>query len=222
MELCVPDSDSGYYRGTLFDWSGVFRTIKSGKEIYADEWFEEYDPYRHDCICGPIDEFAPVGYDDTRPGGSFLKIGVGLLKRPDKKEYDKFRLYDIVNSGVRTTESGKGSVRFRHLLTGERYGYDYVKEISLSETDRAFTIEYRLLNLGPEIIRTSVYKHNLPNIRQKGTIPTNNGTFDAVCDELMDQATLQKGHRTACVEPYIKLRLFPGESAEWSINYSLS
>ena len=48
---------------------------------------------------GPADEFRPLGYDAAKPGGAFVKIGVGMLKRTDEKAYDAFRLYPIADHG---------------------------------------------------------------------------------------------------------------------------
>jgi hypothetical protein len=38
---------------------------------------------------GPADEFRPLGYDAAKPGGTFVKIGVGMLKRTDEKAYGR-------------------------------------------------------------------------------------------------------------------------------------
>lgn len=284
MELCIPDSRTGYYRGTRFDWAGIFRTVTCGNAVYSEEWFEDYDPLRHDCVCGPVDEFSQVGYENALPGDSFLKIGVGLLKRPDYANYDRFRLYEIVREGTRTIEHTKTSAKFRHFLMGEKYGYDYEKEISLSKKEKAFSIECRMINLGPEIIDTSVYNHNFWTLGQRCVGPDTMIDFpfrpsgkwreggcgkafltetgirfsdrlengesvfigdlrieaesgrgygfsaanaktgcrvEAECSMQMDHAVFWANSQVACVEPYIKIRLFPGESAEWNIKYTL-
>lgn len=52
IELCPPDFQSGYYRGTRFDHSGVFRRIVVDNFIIADEWFDTYNPYAHDAEGG--------------------------------------------------------------------------------------------------------------------------------------------------------------------------
>ena len=61
MELCIPDRELGYYRGTRFDWSGIFHSVQADGANYVEEWFDDYDPLRHDCVCGPVDEFAQTG-----------------------------------------------------------------------------------------------------------------------------------------------------------------
>ena len=97
IELCEPRS---YYRGTRFDACGVFRRIVKDGYIYADRWFDGEDAFRHDNVCGPSEEFFGVfGYDEAPVGGTFLKIGVGLLRKDAEKPYDWFHLYEIVDGG---------------------------------------------------------------------------------------------------------------------------
>ncbi len=58
ITLHVPDSTEGYYRGTRFDWAGVFEGIEYRGCNYADPWFENYSPLMHDAVCGPAEEFS--------------------------------------------------------------------------------------------------------------------------------------------------------------------
>ena len=34
---------------------------------------------------GPVEEYFPLDYDKTPVGESFVKIGVGLLEKPEEK-----------------------------------------------------------------------------------------------------------------------------------------
>ena len=77
ITLHTPDGDKGYYRGTRFDWTGVFSSIGYRGCNYTEPWFETYSPLMHDAVCGPAEEFSPIGLDEP----SFLKIGVGVLER---------------------------------------------------------------------------------------------------------------------------------------------
>lgn len=36
---------------------GIFRRIVKGGFFIAQEWFDGYDPYRHDTVCGASEEF---------------------------------------------------------------------------------------------------------------------------------------------------------------------
>lgn len=158
--LHVPDIGKGFYRGTRFDWSGVFDAIMYKGCNYSDIWFEGYSPLNHDAVCGPVDEFGAVGYDDALPGELFLKLGVGLLMRPDNLPYDRFRLYEIADPGEWTIVRGADSVKFRHVLSScEDYSCDYEKEISLTGRD-SFCIRHKIHNKGRRDLCTDVYNHN--------------------------------------------------------------
>lgn len=81
LVLARPDVATPYYRGTRFDRSGIILSLESRGRKYVSQWFREYDPFNHDAVGGPAEEFSPIGYDNADPGGGFLKPGVGLLER---------------------------------------------------------------------------------------------------------------------------------------------
>lgn len=159
MALHVPDGENGYYRGTRFDWAGVFAGIEYQGCNYAEPWFENYYPQMHDAVCGPAEEFSPVGIDEAAPGDPFLKIGVGLLARQEG-EYDRFRLHDIIDAGSRRFRVMDDSVVFSHFLdTDTGYAYEYIKEIRITGKD-SFRIAHKLLNKGTKVLEGDVYNHN--------------------------------------------------------------
>src|SRR5687767_12596314 len=86
-KLYLPDPERGYYRGTRFDWSGVIYSLKAGGHEYFGQWFDRYDPKLHDAIMGPVEEFrtndAGLGFDEAKAGGTFIRIGVGVVTKPD-------------------------------------------------------------------------------------------------------------------------------------------
>ena len=90
-QINLPDAQSGYYRGTRFDWSGVVASLKWNGHEYFGQWFERYDPQIHDAITGPVEEFltgeAGLGYDEAKPGEPFVRIGVGAVRKPDEPAY---------------------------------------------------------------------------------------------------------------------------------------
>ena len=83
LTLCPPSFEDGYYRGTRFDHSGIFRRIVLDGFVFADEWFDRYDPYAHDAVCGTSEEFGESGYEHAEVGDVFVKPGVGLLLKED-------------------------------------------------------------------------------------------------------------------------------------------
>src|ERR1700684_2120302 len=97
VTLYLPDAANGFYRGTRFDWSGVVGDLQYAGHSYYGPWFTKTDPdvsdfvYRGDdivagpcsAITGPVEEFGVLGFEEAKAGGSFLKIGVGILRKPD-------------------------------------------------------------------------------------------------------------------------------------------
>jgi len=159
ITLHAPDSGKGYYRGTRFDWAGVFRSIEYKGCNYTEEWFENYSPLMHDAVCGPAEEFGPIGLDDAQVGEPFLKIGVGMLEKMEGP-YDRFRLHNIIDPGRRTIEVRADSVVFGHILDSDSgYAYEYFKEIALVGKD-TFRISHSLKNTGRKSLKGDVYNHN--------------------------------------------------------------
>lgn len=180
VKLYLPDANQGYYRGTRFDWSGVVGSLQfAGHEFYPP-WFQRTDPDVHDfvyagadivagpctAITGPSEEFVAngkaLGFDEASPGGTFIKIGVGVLRRPDDRPYDPYRLYPIADGGRWTVTREGHAVGFRQELfdpsTGT--GYDYRKTVSLIGDQARMVIAHALRNTGNRAIETSVYNHN--------------------------------------------------------------
>ena len=159
ISLHAPDGQDAYYRGTRFDRAGVFESIEYRGCNYAEPWFEKYSPFSHDAVCGPAEEFSPIGLDEVEAGGAFLKIGVGMLEKMEG-EYDRFKLHNVLDPGRRTVEVADGSVTQSHFLDSERgYAYEYHKTVALTGPD-SFRISHRLVNKGVKTMKGDVYNHN--------------------------------------------------------------
>lgn len=161
----LPDAEKGYYRGTRFDWSGQIPSLKAGGHEYFGQWFPKYDPKLHDSIMGPVEDFrsadGSLGFSDAKPGGTFIRIGVGVVRRPDEKPFDPFRTYDIVDPGKWTIKRGRGRITFTQELKDESgYAYRYTKTIRLSKDKPEMVIEHALKNTGSKPIRAQQYNHN--------------------------------------------------------------
>lgn len=159
LTLCPPDFDNGYYRGTRFDHSGVFRKVVHRGYVIADEWFESYNPYAHDAVCAYSEEFAESGYDQAQAGGVFLKPGVGLLIKEDALPYDHFKLYKVADPGSWSVETGEDKVVFTHKVEGDGWGYEYVKTVHISDGN-SFEISHVLRNTGARRLTGDTYNHN--------------------------------------------------------------
>jgi hypothetical protein len=159
-KIYLPDSSEGYYRGTRFDLSGNIPSLKYEGHEYFGQWFSNYNPEIHDAIMGPVEEFTPLEYSETKPGESFLKIGVGVLTKPDDKPYLFSRLYPVVNPGKWTVKKQNDQVRFFHELNDNAHSYKYKKCIELLKDKPEMVLTHTLRNTGNCLIQTSVYDHN--------------------------------------------------------------
>jgi hypothetical protein len=179
-KIYLPDPQKGYYRGTRFDWSGVINSLAYEGHDYYGPWYTKTDPNVIDfvfdgadivagpcsAIMGPVEEFSSkekaLGYDEAKAGGTFIKIGVGVLRRPDEGNYNPYRLYDIIDPGKWIIRPEKDSVEFIHELKDpdSGYGYTYAKTIRLVKGKPEMVLRHSLRNTGRRRIDTSVYDHN--------------------------------------------------------------
>jgi hypothetical protein len=177
-KIYLPDTNNGYYRGTRFDWSGVLYSLQFKGHDYYGPWFNKTDPSIHDfiyegadivagpcsAISGPVDEFAPLGWNEAKPGGNFIKIGIGALRKPeDGKEdgkYDNYHLYAVADPGKWTIQKHPDSIDFIQELSAAGYDYVYRKTVRLLPGKPEMALEHSLRNRGTQAIRTNVYNHN--------------------------------------------------------------
>ena len=134
LRMMDPRAEEPYYRGTRFDRTGIILGLESGGHRYVQPWQRHYDPWSHDAVSGPAEEFLPIEAGKSDIGGvraafgvtqpqrsedgrsrmrsgsadtaGWLKIGVGLL-RDDGAPYDRFKLYDILDPGQFTVCFGQ-------------------------------------------------------------------------------------------------------------------
>lgn len=167
----LPDSNKGYYQATRFDWSGVIASLEYDGHSFYGQWFERYSPTTHDAIMGPVEEFAPVGYSEAISGRSFLKIGVGMLTKPDESAYNSFKLYTIANPGKWKIKKKADQIQFVHQLDDQEYSYRYHKTIRLTKGKPELVLTHTLKNTGKKTIETTVYDHNFLVIDNQLTGP---------------------------------------------------
>jgi hypothetical protein len=180
----LPDPANGFYHGTRFDWSGVVRSLQANGHSYYGPWFTKRSETVRDFIyqgedivagpcsstMGPADEFQPLGYDAAKPGGTFVKIGVGILERPDDKAYDAYRLYPIAGHGKWSVKRNADSIEILQVLTdtSSGYGYEYRKTLRLVKGKSEMELVHSLKNIGKNAIMTQVYNHNFLLLDGKG------------------------------------------------------
>ena len=173
-QLYLPDAQAGYYRGTRFDWAGVVSSLKWNGHEYFGQWFTRHDPNIHDAITGPVEEFltgdSGLGYVEAKAGESFVRIGVGAVRKPEEPAYRRFATYDIVDPGAWTVKTGPDSIELVHRL-GDTAGYAYVYRKTLRVVNDTLVLEHQLENSGRKPIATSVYNHNFFTIDGMQTGP---------------------------------------------------
>jgi hypothetical protein len=158
--IYLPDAGKGYYQGTRFDWSGNMPSLVYKGHEYFGQWYTKYSPEIHDVIMGPVEAFTPMDYPDTRPGESFVIIGVGVLSKPDDKPYDFTRVYPFLDRGKWKAKMQPDQVQFIHELTDKNYSYQYEKTVQMIKDKPEMVILHTLRNKGNKTIETSVYDHN--------------------------------------------------------------
>ncbi len=279
--LYLPDPGNGYYRGSRFDWSGVIADLEFKGHTYYGQWFSKYDPRMHDAIMGPVEDFYPVGFDEAKPGESFLKIGIGILARPDTSLYSIVPPYEILNPGKWKVKTKSDRVEFLHTLNDSLYAYEYKKTIVLVKGKSEMFISHTLKNTGKKAIETSVYDHNFFMLDKQTTGPGFTITFPfnltgegvkpdlaeirgnqivfikelaknehvyytsllgygdsakdydikvenqntgagarITCDRPLSKLVFWSASTTVCPEPFIQIKVNPGESFSWRISYN--
>ena len=176
----LPDAANGFYRGTRFDWSGAITSLTFAGHSYFGPWFTSMDPSIHDYIftpqgitsgkasadSGPVEDFSPLGFDAAKPGETFVKLGVGTLRKSDNRAYDSMRDYPIVDPVAWQINAKPTSIEFTQKIidNGSGYGYLYTKTVRLEPGQPRMAIEHTLKNLGRLPIVTDVYCHNFTAI----------------------------------------------------------
>lgn len=166
LVVFLPDARNGYYRSIRFDWSGLVACASFAGHRYFGEWSDGYDPLRTDAVVGPAEEFrAPegreLGYTDAAVGDSFVKIGVGLLRKVDDGPYRFGTSYPLLDSGTWKVTAHPSSIVFtQQLNTALGVAYEYTKVLELDRNRPVLRLKHTLRNLGTKAIVTEVYDHD--------------------------------------------------------------
>ncbi len=178
--LYLPDAEQGYYRSTRFDWAGVVGSLTYQGHQYFGNWLDEHKPTNPESISGPVEAFAPIGYDEAKPGDLFLVIGVGMLRKSDNEPYHFMTRYEIVDGGRWEVREKHDQVTFVHRLSSDLgYSYEYTKTVGLVEDQPRMVLAHTLKNTGEKPLETTVYNHNFFIIDNETTGPPIETTFSA-------------------------------------------
>jgi hypothetical protein len=101
------------------------------------------------------------GFDAAPVGGTFVKIGVGVLRKPAEMPRG-FPTLEIVDSGRWTTRVRPDAVDFIHEVNDPQsgYGYRHIKTVSLPAGKPELVLTQRLESTGANPIDTQMYNHN--------------------------------------------------------------
>ena len=188
VHLYLPDAQRGFYRSTRFDWSGVINRVEFGGHTFYGQWFTRTDPTVRDfvfsgpeivassqtSIVGPAEEFrGTLGYATAKPGETFIKIGVGRLRKIDTANYSNYATYELVDSGAWKVDVQKDAVAFSQRVMDETsgYGYEYTKTVRLVPGTADMVIAHSLKNIGRLPIQGNQYNHNFLRIDGEPTGP---------------------------------------------------
>jgi hypothetical protein len=188
VRLYLPDPDRGFYRSTRFDWSGIVAGLEHQGHEYYSPWFTGTDTAVRDfiykgaeivaapqsAITGPAEEFPqPQGFAAAAPGGTFVKVGVGVLRKKDDGTYSAYNHYDIVSTGQWTVEQGADWIEFAQQVADQAsgYAYEYRKTLRTPRGKPVLVIEHRLRNTGRLPIETTQYNHNFLTLDRVPTGP---------------------------------------------------
>ncbi len=150
-KVFLPDVKKGFYRSTRFDWSGIVSHLTYKGHDFYEPWYYKIDyaatergkpnyDFGYDesgvvsapftAMTGPGEEFntnrAALGFDEAKVGGTFIKIGVGVLRKADDARYDHSRRYEVVDHGRWTVKKTRSSIAFTQILSDPSSGYGYV------------------------------------------------------------------------------------------------
>jgi hypothetical protein len=176
-EVYLPDAKNGFYRGTRFEWAGVVGSLTCGGHQYFGVWYEDHDPLKHDCITGPAEEFQgetepDIDYPLVDVGASFLRLGIGFLRKIDSDGFQRFRTYPFVAQGQWHVCGGPDRIDFQHTAASESgTAYVYEKTIRLVSGQPSLVLEHSFHNAGSHRIDVRHYNHNFLTMDQQPSGP---------------------------------------------------
>ena len=113
---------------------------------------------------GPAEEFytgnVGLGYNEAPVGGTFIKIGVGVLRKPQAPRYDHSSRTDRRQANGRSRRRRRPSSSPTICVPVIGLCVQLRKVVRLTPGNPEMTIAHRLRNTGTKAIATNVYNHD--------------------------------------------------------------
>ncbi len=154
------------YNFSRFDWTGKIVNVKFQNILLSSVERTDCED-EHLFGKGFYNEFGidnALGFEETKTGDWFHKIGIGLLKKHDQQPYLFSKNYEVKPADFEIkTESNRIIIICKSEAVN---GYSYLlkKEIELLES--GFIFKYELQNTGEKNIITNEYGHNFAAINK--------------------------------------------------------
>jgi hypothetical protein len=128
---------------------------------YFGYWKETQDPLFHEDLSGPVEGYIKpgLGFEEAEAGGKYVRIGVGVIEKPDDEPYSFRNSYKLLDHGKWTIEHGKDWISFKQELNSD-IGYSYVYQKTIRLKKNGFILDHKLQNTGEQIIETDQFNHN--------------------------------------------------------------
>lgn len=165
LTLLIPDPSSLEALAHRFDPTGVVSEIILDNNIYltASEPHNVIGGGLHSAGRGLSCEFKFDTFPQTAVGAYALKLGVGLLKKPDEKPFDHHRKYEKQPFSHEVLSRTQQKITFR-TTSIECDGYRTEHTRSISVSDNTVTMSVTLENTGSKPITFREYCHNFFSI----------------------------------------------------------
>jgi len=103
---------------------------------------------------------GPPGFAEAAPGDGFLKIGVGVLERPDDQRYMFYRHYKLLQpAATELVREAPNRLSWTQQTAGV-HGYAYRLEATVEADGQDLIMRYCLTNTGAKTLTTWPYHHN--------------------------------------------------------------
>lgn len=149
-----------YYNQSRFDWTSfITQVMLDGTTTFCVPESVDGSGTGGCGLCSEFGIMEPVGFDDCPKGEWFPKIGVGALRRPDKKPYSFARPYEMRQAPVRWERNGRSSVDVAmDSVTARGYAIRLARRIEVE--DNRIIVSSAVENVGDKPVATREYAHN--------------------------------------------------------------